>query len=138
MVPLSIVTQPPGASVTVDGKPRGETPLVVRVPRGPHEVTLAKSRYTTFVETVRAPGKIDRNLRRPMATLYVNASAANASVVVQGTARGTAPIKVQLPGFETYQIEVSSGGASPWRKKVYVKAPSTTVQASLAPPHRAR
>jgi hypothetical protein len=133
---VTIVSHPPRATVTVDDKLRGTTPLELSLTRGPHQVTLARERYMATTATVKAPGQLKVNLRRPLATLLVSSSAPGASVVVLGNASGSAPLKVQLPEFETYQIEVSSANAGVWRKKVYLRAPSTVVQASLLPPRR--
>jgi len=43
---VSIVTTPPGAAVSVDGAPQtGETPLTLKLPPGPHKLTVAVSGY---------------------------------------------------------------------------------------------
>jgi hypothetical protein len=42
---LMVQSQPPGASVTVDGRQAGETPVSVELPAGPHEVAFAAQGY---------------------------------------------------------------------------------------------
>jgi len=43
---LTVRSRPPGARVTVDGKPIGETPVTVDpLPAGPHAVEVAKPGY---------------------------------------------------------------------------------------------
>ena len=39
-VPLRLTTQPPGARVLLDGRDRGEAPLVISVQPGPHDLVV--------------------------------------------------------------------------------------------------
>ena len=54
---LTVTSAPPGATVTVDGKVRGTTPLVLDglAPGSEHAATLAKPGYTDATRTLRAP-----------------------------------------------------------------------------------
>lgn len=50
---LSVVSDPPGAQVVVDGKARGTTPLDLALEPGTHEVTLNKKGYFTWEAEIR-------------------------------------------------------------------------------------
>jgi hypothetical protein len=50
-------SEPPGAAVSVDGKPAGTTPTIIDVAL-PHEVWLALDGYHATREVVTVPGEI--------------------------------------------------------------------------------
>ncbi|MDB4985393.1 MAG: hypothetical protein JWN04_571 [Myxococcaceae bacterium] len=52
LVPIAVDGTPAGATVTVDGQPRGMLPLEVRVQPGRHEVVVAMTGYTPARELV--------------------------------------------------------------------------------------
>ncbi len=100
---LVITSDPPGASVTLDGTPRGETPLVVEDVQlsRPHELALAGRGVrpaTLAIEPV--PGKLVRRvharLENALATLTIESVPPGAEVRVDDKAVGVTP--VTLPG----------------------------------------
>jgi uncharacterized protein (TIGR02266 family) len=131
---LSVTTRPPGAEVTIDGKPAGVTPLKTSVTPGKHELTITRDRYDTITQTVEAPGAVTLDLKRPLYTLEITSTPPGAPVTVAGVARGRTPVTVKLPGFERYDVRVTPAGRPPWRRPVYLKDPTTTVDASTPPP----
>ncbi|MCS6915686.1 MAG: PEGA domain-containing protein [Myxococcota bacterium] len=79
---LRVRTEPPGAEVTLDGKPVGRTPLELReVATGTHTVTLALEGYEWVVRTLTVQGGLVHNLdvqlhrRAPPASLAAPLSA---------------------------------------------------------------
>jgi hypothetical protein len=51
---LIVESLPPGASVTVNGQPRGTTPLnMAELPPGEYRVTMSMKGYRDFATTVR-------------------------------------------------------------------------------------
>jgi len=135
---LSVTTRPPGAEVTLDGKPAGLTPLKTAVAPGKHELTVARDRYDTITQTVEAPGSLTFDLKRPLYTLEITSTPAGAPVTVAGVARGRTPVSVKLPGFERYDVRVAPAGRPAWRRPVYLKEPTTTVNASAPAPSAAK
>jgi hypothetical protein len=131
-VTLAIDSRPPGASITVDGQPQGQTPATLDVTPGKHDIVLSKDRYQDVKQKVKAPGNLTIDLRRPSYTLLVSSMPGSAEVTVAGQPRGRAPVTVKLPGFEKYDVEVSMPGSEVWRRSVYLKQPSTSVVAKLA------
>jgi uncharacterized protein (TIGR02266 family) len=128
---LSVVTHPPGATLTIDGKPAGTTPTVAKLSAGKHEVSLAKERYTTVQTSVEAPGQLSIELKRPATTLRVVSSPLGAEVSVAGVAHGRTPTSFKLPAYESYDVQVSLAGARPWRRSVYLKGTGNEVVAQL-------
>jgi len=64
---VMIATVPPGASLTIDGKPvAGETPLSIKLPLGKHTITAAKEGHGPAQQTVEIP---DDNLIHVRITL---------------------------------------------------------------------
>jgi hypothetical protein len=129
--PLSIAADP-GASVTVDGRRVGHTPLLVRVTRGPHVVELARPRYQTARLDVDAPGRANARLERPRATLHVTSNAADAEVLVDGDDMGRAPVSAEVAGYERCKIEVRASDGRTWKRRVYVKPPLTDLAATFS------
>jgi hypothetical protein len=128
---LSVVTRPPGAQVSVDGKPMGTTPLSAKVAPGKHEVSISKERYTTIESKVEAPGKLSLELKRPPATLRVTSNPAGADVTVAGVPHGKTPASMKLPAYESYEVQITLPGARPWHKSVYLSHTSNEVSATL-------
>jgi hypothetical protein len=131
-VAVEVSSHPSGARVSIDGAPAGETPLHARVAPGRHTVAFSHERYEPHTAIVEAPGQLEVTLKRPLATLKVSSTPAAATVVVQGQPRGRTPLELRLPGYERYDVQVAIAGGRAWRKQVYVKAPATELQATLA------
>ncbi len=49
---LSVVSSPPGADVTIDGRRRGRTPYATEIEPGPHRVEVSKAQHLTELRTV--------------------------------------------------------------------------------------
>jgi uncharacterized protein (TIGR02266 family) len=128
---LSVTSRPPGASVTIDGKPAGTTPLNLKLPVGAHEVAVAKDRYQRMVSSANVPADLDLELKRPLAELRVVSTPPGAEVLVAGTSRGKTPLAVKLPQFEKYEVVVQLEGTRPWKKSIYLRAEKNAVKASL-------
>ena len=79
---------------------------------------------------------LDAQLRRPKATLVVTSSPAGAEVRINGAKQGKTPLSIAVQAYEGYNVEVAGAGGRAWKKRVYVKTPSTNVQAMLTPPAR--
>lgn len=132
-VALTVVTRPPGATVLIDGKPAGESPIAARVIVGKHHITASKERYVTATATVEAPGTARLSLERPTATLRIVSTPPGAQVAISGAVRGRTPAEIKLPAFESYDVQLGLDGSKPWRRSVYLRAPSRNLEVRLAP-----
>jgi len=114
---LEVVTNPPGAAVTVDGRFRGEAPVKVAVtPDREHRITVMKAGY--------APGKINARagpdevasiavqLAPELATVNLLTEPADAELLIDGQPAGNATQKLSLPTHEHELIVRAPGYAS--------------------------
>jgi PEGA domain len=92
---LNLTTTPPGASVSVDGQAQmGETPMVVKVPPGTHEISVSATGYeaSKFEVTVKPGEKQNKDV-----TLEQSAAPAPAPAPVPAPAATPAPVSAPPP-----------------------------------------
>jgi hypothetical protein len=127
---LSVAAEP-GASVLLDGRRVGHTPLTLQVAPGAHVIELSRPRYQTARLDVEAPGRASTHLERPRATVHVTSNVADAEVLIDGEPIGRTPVSAEVAGYERCRVEVRAGGRS-WKRRVYVKPPLTDLAATFA------
>ncbi len=123
---IEVNTDPEGASVTVNGIARGQTPVTVRnVPRGRASVSLVKAGYaeenrelsvnpgdvqTLFVKLQGRPGTLKLVSVPEGARFYVNGiPQGRGPVVVSNLAPGEYPVRAELDGHDTVERTVRVG-----------------------------
>lgn len=122
---FSIETRPEGAGVTIDGQPRGVTPLAIDLPAGEHivEVVSANDRRRIPV-TIKAGGQVSQFLEMtgsaPAAAaagaseLRIRTEPIGAAVTVDGRYVGRTPVSVSdlTPGPHTVVMKHDVGMAT--------------------------
>jgi TonB family protein len=143
---VRVVSQPPGATVTVDGQVRGATPVDVgELPLGAHEVKVDLRGFAPTLQkvvlTAEAPqADLDLTLSRSVPTsamAEVHSTPEGALVRIDGVAVGVTPLRqpVRLGG---HTVEVIKDGFEPWSGNVDVQSRGTArVDAALRPLARA-
>ena len=111
---LRVRTEPPGASITVDGDFRGGSPATVEVsPDRAHRVVVSRAGYESQERTVRlgrgAEQSLTIRLEPRLGTVRVLSRPAGAQVSVNGQPAGRTPLDLQLPSTGQ-QIEISLEG----------------------------
>ncbi len=111
---LSITTNPPGASVTVDGKYRGRTPLDADVPPGREQsVQVFLDGYHPVQRKVTlASGEqsaLALDLKPRLAALRIVADPDDAQLYIDGVAHGRVGQTVELPA-RAHRIEARKAG----------------------------
>jgi serine/threonine protein kinase len=114
---LVLATNPPGALATVDGQPRGTTPLTLVLPVGPHTVVLrSASADRSIPVTISAGAEVSQYIELPQAgstlgQLQVRTEPAGAKVTIDGVAVGTSPMMVidLAPGEHAVTLESPLG-----------------------------
>jgi hypothetical protein len=109
-----------GAEVIIDGEPIGTTPLAGPVPidLGTHQVTVKKTGFETFVNTLETAGgtaatlSVSLKLQRHVAQLVVSAQD-DATIVVDGNTASRGRFDAQLPAG-AHELSVSAPG-----KRIY-------------------
>jgi len=119
---LEVVTNPPGAAVTVDGRFRGEAPVKVAVtPDREHRITVMKAGYAPGkTSAMAAPDEVASiavQLTPELATVILVTEPAEAELLVDGQPAGSATQKLSLPTHE-HELIVRAPGYASWRTVV--------------------
>ena len=119
---LRVRTEPPGASITVDGDFRGGTPATVEVsPDRAHRVVVSRAGYESQERTVTlgrgAEQSLNVRLEPRLGTVRVSSRPAGAEVRVNGQAEGETPLELQLPSTE-HELEFRLEGYVPQSREV--------------------
>jgi formylglycine-generating enzyme required for sulfatase activity len=145
---VTVLTEPTGAQVAVDGKTAGTTPAKLRLTAGSHRLELRRPEFKTWVSDMQVVANQPQTigpvrLGLPDGILVVRTDPAGASVSVGGAYRGRTPLTIDVrpevalalvatrEGYEpvTQQLTVSPGQ----RRDVSITLPAilgeVTVQA---------
>ncbi|HET7131734.1 MAG TPA: PEGA domain-containing protein, partial [Gammaproteobacteria bacterium] len=122
--PVTLATQPAGATVLVDGMEAGVTPLVLELPAGERDLEVRLAGYNAWrnrvVVSANQPQQLDEvKLSKADGRVEIVSNPSEASVSIDDEFRGRTPLTVRLtperphrltlakPGFETDMREVS-------------------------------
>ncbi len=133
---LLVQTNPSGATIEIDGQPRGVTPLSLDLSPGRHTLKLAnEGNVRSMPITIVAGGQVSQLIELPRASsllgeLQVRTEPAGAEVTVDGHAYGKAPLTVEglAPGTHSVVLENEMGSVT---QEVKIEAGTT---ASLVVP----
>ncbi len=119
---LLVNTVPRGANVTVDGRYRGQSPITIDLaPDIDYTIGLSKAGYGSTTREVRlasaASEQITVDLSARTGRVTVNVSPADATVYVDGRARGTGTTTLDLSSAPK-RIEVRKAGYETWRRTI--------------------
>ncbi len=119
---LLVNSIPRGANVTVNGRYRGQSPITLDLAPGiNYEIGLSKAGYGVSSRKVRlgaaASDAITVDLTARTGTLTVNVQPADATVYVDGRARGSGSTTVRLSSAP-HRIEVRKAGYESWSRTV--------------------
>lgn len=145
---LSVVTEPPGATVLLSGatpsdppQPLGVAPLHRWLAAGTHEVQLklegfeGVTRQTTLAANARVTLEATLRPRPTVGQVTLSCAVAGAKVFVDGEPRGTTPLAAALelpPG--AHHLRVSKEGHTAWEQDLKLSAgDSVGLTAALAP-----
>jgi PEGA domain len=115
---LSINSNPPGATVVVDGQTGGITPLTLALRPGPHNVELqGAGEPRTVPVNITAGTTISQYVELPkMATafgqLQVKTEPAGAQVTVDGIPRGKSPVLIEALAAGEHAVSLDSDSAN--------------------------
>jgi len=147
---LHVESQPAGAAVTVDGQPRGVTPLdVPELPLGHHDVKVELKGYTPATQGVElGPDAPRADLKLALARVAPAMGVADilstpmgATVKVDGAVVGHTPLTDLKLKPGPHEVEVSKDGYESWSqtvtagpKKLWLDAPLRQVARATPPP----
>ncbi|MGB7932227.1 MAG: PEGA domain-containing protein [Gammaproteobacteria bacterium] len=140
---LSLDSEPPGASVSVDGVFQGTTPLqLVLSSNTAHTLHLTKPGYQTGEQRVTLAPEEQQDLRLTLSpqygTVFVTARPADATLTLDGTPAGAATRRLRLT-TRAHQLEFSKPGYASQTVSVTPRAgASQNVDVTLKSAARAR
>ena len=124
---LSVTTSPANATVSLDGAVVGTTPVEHRVEAGERVVEIRRQGFKPLSRRIQVTaGKaVDLGLLRLAPVdghLTVASDPTGATVAIDGTFRGTAPLELELAPGATYQVVVSMAGRSTFTTGVEISS----------------
>ena len=124
---LKVSSEPPGASVTVDGKDKGKTPLTVKeVTFGKHEVAVRLGGHEKFLKTVNVNSdkalEVSAKLVELPGAITITSVPQGAKLKINGKVNGETPTTVNGLEAGEYTITLSLDGYQVLQDKVKVKA----------------
>ena len=140
---LKLQTQPPGASITVDGNFRGGSPATVEVsPDRAHRVVVSRAGYESQERTVRLGRGQQKSLsialKPRLGRIRVMSRPAGAEVLVNGAAAGSTPIDLELPSTEHTLLLRLEGYEAHSRQVIPQPAYPQEIAVELLTPQQAR
>ncbi len=140
---LSIVTasgilnsEPSGAQIVIDGKIKGETPLLLKnLPIGTYTATFKKEGYvnkqTTWTIKNKRPFSITKKISSNLGDISIISTPAGCRVVIDGLPKGVTPYTEEL-AEGLYEIQLTKSGYSSYKNRVSITRKQTnTVNALL-------
>ncbi|HUT32379.1 MAG TPA: HEAT repeat domain-containing protein [Planctomycetota bacterium] len=126
-VALALASQPPKATIFIDDKYVGLTPLTVKDLRpGHHFIKLTKRDHlpwTKLVELLYAEEKLEARLAlKPKGTLLVTSEPAQADVYLDGEYEGKTPFEKKNVDANPYSVRLEKEQFVPWEAEVEVRA----------------
>jgi formylglycine-generating enzyme required for sulfatase activity len=122
---VTIDTLPPQALVSIDGAPRGETPLRLKLAAGTYELKITAERYKTWqtqleVQAQQPPVLDTIQLQPADGTLALTTKPSGANVTVGGTFVGQTPIDISLEPDTDHTLKISKAGYENSERRVRV------------------
>lgn len=116
---------PEGATVSIDGKPAGTTPLKIELPEGKYSLQIGADGFKTWetrlaVVPNQPQSFNDIRLLPADGTLALQSQPAGANVTIGQRFVGTTPLKVQLSANTEHEIRISKAGYEKVTQRVQV------------------
>jgi len=110
-----ISSVPEGATVSVDGKPAGNTPLKIELPEGNYRLQISAAGFKTWQTRLAVvpnqPQSIkDVQLQPADGTLALQTTPSGANVTIDQKFVGKTPLKIPLPANMRHEVQISKAG----------------------------
>lgn len=139
---VAVTSEPPGATVVVDGENQGRTPLRLdALTPGPHRFEISLDGYdpvervvtVTAGETEELTVPLERGTPRP-GRVMVTTDREDVFVILDGLSRGRAPITLERVPPGTHTVRLQAEGAAPQETECVIQFGETcTVEEALRP-----
>ena len=123
-------SEPPGATVVVDDEEIGSTPLRVERKAGTYDLQLHKQGWQSVSQSLKFQANTETLLpafvlAKAPGTVSLTTTPPGATVLVDGSSRGTTPLELELSGDAEHEIVVDKQGYSRLSRTVRVGAGQT-------------
>lgn len=123
---VSVTSEPTGASVSVNGFPRGTTPVTLSdIPEGEASIEISAPGYRKFTSQMRVAAGDTLALHAPLealpSSLTVVTIPAGARVYVDNVFKGNSPLELQEIAAGEYRVRVDMAGYDSMARNVTVK-----------------
>jgi formylglycine-generating enzyme required for sulfatase activity len=127
--PVSLRTEPPGATVLVDGVAAGVTPADVEIASGEHELEVRLAGYNAWSSKIlvaaNQPQQLpDIELALADGRLELASAPSEASVSVDGEFRGRTPLSLRLAPGRAHRVTLTKAGYETTTRELSVAADS--------------
>jgi hypothetical protein len=150
--PISLRTDPPGATVIVDGAPTGETPADLELTAGERDIEVRLQGYNAWngkvLVTAGQPQQLPEvKLSQADGRVEIASVPSDANVSINGEFRGRTPLSLRLspgrahrltltkPGYETVTRELSVAADSGRRLQLDLAAQYGDIDVQSVPPN---
>lgn len=136
---VTISSAPHGATVQIDGKSFGKTPLNIQLPAGTYILTISADLFKTWehrlvVKPNESQEIKDIRLQPADGKLKIKTKPAGANVVIGGTFMGQTPLVIDLSPHKDHVIQFSKAGYEKTNRNVQVvSATSKQLNVNLKP-----
>ena len=112
---VSLMSDPPGAEILVDGTPRGITPMNAEILQGEREVTIKLAGHKAWQESLEVVAGEDFavpeiELEPADGLAFIRSTPSDASVTVNGQFMGQTPVEVSLTPGQRHQVVLFKAG----------------------------
>lgn len=122
----TFTTQPLGATISVDGRELGETPLTVKLEEGTRQLVVKAQAYKPFTQEISVVAQQDLsipeiNLVPADGVIDVQSVPENAAIIVNGEYRGIAPLSIAVAPNQTQKLQVYKAGFQLYEQSLSLK-----------------
>jgi len=136
---VTVSSVPQGATVQIDGKSFGNTPLRIQLAAGTYMLEISADLYKTWkhrlvVKPNEAQKIKDIRLQPADGKLTIKTKPTGANVMIGGTFIGQTPLAVDLPTLKNHVVQISKAGYEKTTRKVQIQsATSKQLNVNLKP-----
>ncbi len=120
---IAISSEPVGATIYLDGEALANTPALLEILQGDHQIELRLPRYRPWQQSLSVSAGVHQNLQPIVlepadGILNLSSQPNKASVTVDGEYRGQTPISLELSPADNHRIAVFKPGHSSANRSV--------------------
>ncbi|GAX59732.1 hypothetical protein SCALIN_C04_0220 [Candidatus Scalindua japonica] len=123
---LSIYSEPSDATILIDGRKTGTTPLIITGPDpGNHLVEIRKEGFENWSESIKIVKTNQSSLKAVLqlkaGPVCIKSQPSIAEVLIDGKEVGTTPLIITDPSPGTYNVEIKKDGYENWNEDVMIE-----------------